>query len=162
MAFHHDRIFKSRGLADNLPKWKRIVAALVEELQKIDDAQTYVEQVAELNATFQALPADAPLAQYAAPALELVERMEGYIGDDAPENAAVRAVYVMLEHTIKAIVVERQFSENDPVYDAIESFENSLSDLESAADTIQDEISSIHFALSELKNHIRKAEEKNT
>ena len=158
--FHHERIFKSRGLADNLPKWKRIVAALVEELQKIDDAQTYVEQVAELNATFQALAADAPLEQYAAAALELVEIMESYIGDDDPENAAVRAVYVMLEHTIKAIVVERQFSENDPVYDAIDSFENSLLDLESAADTIQDEISSIHFALSELKNHIRKAEEK--
>ena len=162
MAFHHERIFKSRGLADNLPKWKRIVVALVDKLKELDGAQTYIEQVAELNATFQALAADAPLAQYAEPALELIKIMEGYIGDDDPENAAVRAVYVMLEHTIKAIVVERQFSENDPVYDAIESFENSLLDLESAADTIQDEISSIRFALSELKNHIRKAEEKHT
>ena len=162
MAFHHDRIFKSRGLADNLPKWKKIVAALVDRLQELDGAQTYVEQVAELNATFQELADNAPLKQYAAPALELVEIMEDYIGDDAPENAAVRAVYVMLEHTIKAIVVERSYSDNDPIFDAIESFENSLCDLESAADTIQDEISSFHFALSELKNHIRKAEEKNT
>lgn len=160
--FHHDRIFKTRGLADNLPKWKRIVVALVDKLKELDGAQTYVEQVAELNATFQALAADAPLEQYAAPALKLVEIMEGYIGDDEPENAAVRAVYVMLEHTIKAIVVEHRFSENDPVYDAIESFENSLSDLESAADTIQDEISSLGFALSDLRNQIRKSEEKNT
>ena len=159
MAFHHERIFKTRGLSDNLPKWKRIIAALVKELQKIDGAETYVGQVAKLNATFQTLPDDAPLEQYAAAALELVKIMEEYIGDDAPENAAVRAVYVMLEHTIKAIVVERSFGENDPVYDAIESFENSLCDLESAADTIQDEISSIHFALDDLKKHIRKAEE---
>ena len=160
--FHHDRIFKTRGLADNLPKWKKIVAALVDKLQEIDGAQTYVEQVSELNATFRALSDDAPLEQYAGAALELVEIMEDYIGDDDPENAAVRAVYVMLEHTIKAIVVERSFSDNDPVFDAIESFENSLCDLESAADTIHDEISSIHFALSDLKNSIRKAEEKNT
>lgn len=159
MAFHHERIFKTRGLSDNLPKWKKIVAALISKLQEIDGAQTYVEQVSELNATFQALNDDATLEQYAAPALKLVEIMESYIGDDDPENAAVRAVYVMLEHTIKAIVVEHRFSENDPVYDAIESFENSLCDLESAADTIQDEISSIHFALDDLKRSIRKAEE---
>ena len=57
--FHHDRIFKTRGLADNLPKWKRIVVALVDKLKELDGAQTYVEQVAELNATFQALAADA-------------------------------------------------------------------------------------------------------
>ena len=159
MAFHHERIFKSRGLSDNLPKWKKIVAALISKLQEIDGAQTYVEKVSELNATFQALNDDATLEQYAAPALKLVEIMESYIGDDDPENAAVRAVYVMLEHTIKAIVVEHRFSENDPVNDAIESFENSLCDLESAADTIQDEISSIHFALDDLKRSIRKAEE---
>ena len=159
MAFHHAQIFKARGLSDNLPKWKKIVAALMTKLQELDDAQTYVEQVSELNATFQALNDDATLEQYAAPALKLVEIMESYIGDDDPENAAVRAVYVMLEHTIKAIVVEHRFSENDPVYDAIESFENSLCDLESAADTIQDEISSIHFALDDLKRCIRKAEE---
>lgn len=159
MAFHPEKIFKSRGLSDNLPKWKKIVAALISKLQEIDGAQTYVEQVSELNATFQALNDDATLEQYAAPALKLVEIMESYIGDDDPENAAVRAVYVMLEHTIKAIVVEHRFSENDPVYDAIESFENSLCDLESAADTIQDEISSVHFALDDLKRSIRKAEE---
>lgn len=159
MAFHHERIFKSRGLSDNLPKWKKIVAALISKLQEIDGAQTYVEQVSELNATFQALNDDATLEQYAAPALKLVEIMESYIGDDDPENAAVRAVYVMLDHTIKAIVVEHRFSENDPVYDAIKSFEDSLCDLESAADTIQDEISSIHFALDDLKRSIRKAEE---
>ena len=157
--FHHELIFKSRGLSDNLPKWKRITAALVKELQKIDGAETYVEQAATLDATFQTFSDDAPLEQYAAAALELVKIMEEYIGDDAPENAAVRAVYVMLDHTIKAIVVERSFGAKDPVYDALESFENSICDLESAADTIQDEISSIHFALDELKKHIRNAEE---
>ena len=160
MTFHHERIFKTRGLSDNLPKWKKIVAALMTKLQELDDAQTYVEQVSGLNATFQALNDDAPLEQYAAPALRLVEIMESYIGDDDPGDAAVRDVYVMLYHTIKAIVVEHRFSDNDPVYDAIESFENSLCDLESAADTIRDEISSIHFALDDLKRCIRKSEER--
>jgi len=160
MAFHYARIFKTRGLSDNLPKWKKIVAALINKLQEIDGAQTYVEQVSGLNATFQALNDDATLEQYAAPALKIVEIMESYIGDDDPENAAVRDVYVMLEYTIKAIVVEHRFSENDPVYDAIESFENSLYDLESAASTIQDEISSIHFALDDLKEVVRKSEER--
>ena len=155
MAFHHELIFKSRGLSDNLPKWKRITAALVKELQKIDGAETYVEQAAKLDATFQTFSDDAPLEQYAAAALQLVGIMEEYLGDDDPEKAAVRAVYVMCDHTIKAIVVERSFGEKDPVYDALESFENSLCDLESAADTIQDEISSIHFALDELKKNIR-------
>ena len=156
MAFHHERIFKSRGLSDNLSQWKKIVTALINKLQELDGAQTYVDQVAELNATFQALPDDAPLEQYAGAALELVEIMEDYLGDDNPEQSEARDVYIMLEHTIKAIVVERSFSDSDPVFDAFESFENSLCDLESAADTIQDEISSIHFALDELKKSIRK------
>lgn len=158
MAFHYEIVFQSRGLPDNLPKWKKVVAALYDRLKEIetDGGIKYHFQIAELNATFQELPDETPLEQYAEHALELVDIMEDYLGDDSPDQAQARDVYKMLEHTLKAFVGEYRFSENDPVFDAIESVEDSLADLENAVSDLNDEISSMHFAIDDLKKHISK------
>lgn len=163
MAFHYDIVFQSRGLPDNLPQWKKVVAALYNRLKEIetDGGIKYHFQIDELNATFQAFPDDAPLEQYAAAALELVEIMENYLGDDNPDQAQARDVYKMLENTLKAVVGEYKFSEDAPIFNAISEAEDALSDLDNTVSDLRSVICDVGDALDEIKNELKR-QEKNT
>lgn len=157
MAFHYDIVFKSRGLPDNLPQWKKVVAALYNRLKEIetDGGIKYHFQIDELNATFQAFPDDAPLEQYAEAALELVEIMEDYLGDDNPDQAQARDVYKMLENTLKAVVGEYKFSADAPIFNAVREAEDALSDLDSTVSDLRSMICDVGDAIDEIKNELK-------
>lgn len=156
MAFHYDVVFRSRGLPDNLPQWKKVVAALHAKLSEIENGIKYVAQIDSLNATFQEFEDADPLEKYAEAALELVEIAEEYIGDDDPQYQQAAAVYEMFFNTLRAVVGEYKFSADDPIFNAVREAEDALSDLDNTVSDLRSMICDVGDAIDEIKNELKK------